>query len=76
MTERSDRSVERGTDAYDGGSITLHWLLAALIVVAFFMGLYLVELPFSPLRIRLFNGTSGWACSCWRCRRSVWPGMR
>jgi cytochrome b561 len=36
-------------------AIVLHWLLAALIVAAFFIGLSMVGLPFSPLRLRLFN---------------------
>jgi len=33
----------------------LHWLLAALIVGSFCVGLYMAGLPFSPLRLRLFN---------------------
>ena len=41
--------------AYDGVAISLHWLLAALIVVAFFVGLTMADLSFSPLRFRLFN---------------------
>ncbi len=40
---------------FDAVSISLHWLLAALIVVAFFVGLYMADLHFSPLRFRLFN---------------------
>ena len=36
-------------------AIVLHWLLAALIVAAFFIGLSMVGLPFSPRRLRLFN---------------------
>ena len=41
--------------AYDAVTVVLPWLLAALIVVAFFMGVYMVDLHFSPLRFRLFN---------------------
>jgi cytochrome b561 len=41
--------------AYDRRFVALHWLLAALIGAAFVMGLVMVELRFSPLRLRLFN---------------------
>jgi cytochrome b561 len=41
--------------AYGVVAVVLHWLLAALIVVAFFVGLSMVDLPFSPRRFRLFN---------------------
>jgi len=41
--------------AYDGVAVLLHWLLAVLIVVAFFIGLSMVDLPLSPLRLRLYN---------------------
>jgi cytochrome b561 len=55
MSEADPRALARATDTYDTGSIALHWVLAALIAVAFFMGLYMADLPFSPLRFRLFN---------------------
>lgn len=41
--------------AYGGVAVVLHWLLAVLIVVAFFIGLSMVDLPLSPLRLRLYN---------------------
>jgi cytochrome b561 len=41
--------------AYGGVAIALHWLLALLIVAAFFIGLSMVDLPFSPRRFRFFN---------------------
>ena len=40
---------------YDSVSMLLHWLLAALIVVAVGSGVYMVNLSFSPLRLRLIN---------------------
>ena len=40
---------------YGAVAVVLHWLLAVLIVAAFFVGLSMVGLPFSPLRLRLFN---------------------
>jgi cytochrome b561 len=42
-------------EAYGGVAVALHWLLAALIVVAFFVGLTMTELPLSPQRLRLYN---------------------
>jgi cytochrome b561 len=41
--------------AYGVVAIVLHWLLALLIVVAFCIGLSMVDLPFSPRRFRVFN---------------------
>jgi cytochrome b561 len=41
--------------AYDAIAIALHWVLAMLIAVAFFIGLSMVDLPFSPQRFRFFN---------------------
>ncbi len=44
-----------GAASYDAVAISLHWLVAALIAAAFWMGLVMVDLPFSPLRFRLYN---------------------
>jgi len=41
--------------AYDGVAVALHWLLAVLIVGAFFVGVSMVDLPLSPNRLRLYN---------------------
>lgn len=40
---------------YTGIAIALHWLLAAMIVGSLAVGLYMVELPFSPQRLKLYN---------------------
>ncbi len=40
---------------YDGFAIALHWLLAALIVGALGVGLYMTGLPFSPLRLKVYS---------------------
>jgi len=53
MTERAEPHV--GVDVYDPVAVSLHWILALLIVTSFFVGLYMVDLHFSPLRFRLFN---------------------
>ncbi len=52
----SDRSLPRvAAVAYDPVAVSLHWVLAVLIIASFFAGVYMVELHFSPLRFRLFN---------------------
>lgn len=40
---------------YTRPAIVLHWLLALLITGSFAFGLYMVELPFSPARLKQYN---------------------
>lgn len=40
---------------YSGMAIVLHWLLALMIFSSLGVGLYMSGLPFSPLRLKLFN---------------------
>lgn len=40
---------------YSGVAIAFHWLLALVIVGAFGVGLYMVDLPFSMNRLKLYN---------------------
>jgi cytochrome b561 len=40
---------------YSGVAITLHWLLALMIIVAFGVGVYMSDLPVSPTRLKLYN---------------------
>ena len=40
---------------YGTVAIALHWLLAALILGSFSVGLWMSELPFSPLRLKLLQ---------------------
>ena len=40
---------------YTAPAIAFHWLLAVLIIASFAFGLYMVELPFSPGRIKQYN---------------------
>ena len=35
--------------------MALHWLLAAMIIASFSFGLYMVDLPFSPARLKQYN---------------------
>ena len=43
------------TGRYTGTAIALHWLLALAIVSVFGVGLYMVDLPMSPTKIKLIN---------------------
>jgi cytochrome b561 len=48
--------IDAPSDArYGGPAILLHWLLALAIVGNFGVGLYMADLPFSVLRVKLFN---------------------
>ncbi|MDP2004576.1 MAG: cytochrome b [Rubrivivax sp.] len=40
---------------YTGTAIALHWLLALMIVGSFAVGTYMVDLPFSMARLKLYN---------------------
>lgn len=43
------------TPAYTRTAIALHWLIAALILVAFPLGVYMHELPLSPRKLQLYS---------------------
>lgn len=49
------RNVSGFLPRYTTTAIALHWLLAVLITASFLFGLYMVELPFSPGRVKLYN---------------------
>lgn len=40
---------------YHGVSIALHWILALALGTMFGVGLYMADLPLSPLRLKLYN---------------------
>lgn len=40
---------------YTRTAMALHWVLAAAIAGSFSVGLYMVDLPFSPQRLKLYN---------------------
>ncbi|MDM0014867.1 cytochrome b [Variovorax sp. J22P168] len=48
-------ALHPATARYSPIAMALHWLLALLILTSFSVGLYMADLPFSPLRVRLFN---------------------
>lgn len=51
------------TERYTGLAIALHWLLALAIVASFSVGVYMSDLPISPLRLKLINWHK-WAGIC------------
>lgn len=40
---------------YHGVSIALHWILALALALIFGVGVYMADLPFSPMRLKLYN---------------------
>lgn len=42
-------------DRYSFSAMTLHWLMAVLILGGFFLGLYADQLALSPLKLRTIN---------------------
>ena len=42
-------------DRYSRSAIALHWLLASMIAAVFVLGVFMVDLPVTPQRLRLFN---------------------
>lgn len=50
-----ERSGDEGTTRYTGLAMALHWLMAAMIVVGFGMGVYMVDLPFDDTRAWFFR---------------------
>jgi len=58
MTTSSDHPAR-----YSLTAIALHWLLGAALAGLFGVGLYMADLPFSPLRLKLYNWHK-WAGVC------------
>jgi cytochrome b561 len=42
-------------DRYTSTAIALHWLMALLLLALFSLGLYMADLPLSPLKLKLFS---------------------
>jgi cytochrome b561 len=51
----TSRHTSAMSSRYTSPAIVLHWLLALLIVGTLGFGLYMVELPFSPARLKQYN---------------------
>lgn len=56
-------STSSASGRYNPTAIALHWLLAAAILAVFALGLYMHELPLSPLRLKLYSWHK-WAGMC------------
>jgi cytochrome b561 len=48
-------TIPTTSERYTVVAIAFHWLLALLIVGSFSFGLYMVDLPFSPSRLKQYN---------------------
>ena len=48
-------SLSAASPRYSGVAIALHWVLALALVSIFSVGLYMADLPFSPMRLKLYN---------------------
>lgn len=51
----STHTLPSGVSRYHPVAVALHWLLALALVGLFVVGLYMVSLPFSPQRLKLYN---------------------
>jgi len=48
-------TISTQSTRYTPIAMAFHWLLAVAIVISLGVGLYMVELPFSPSRLKLYN---------------------
>lgn len=55
MTDISSSAAAPAKARYSAVAMVIHWLLALVIVGMFVMGSYMADLPFSPLRLKLYN---------------------
>ena len=55
MSVISSSASAQAKARYTTVAMVLHWLLALVIVGLFGVGLYMADLPFSPLRLKLYN---------------------
>ena len=51
----SSVSAPAPTERYSGVAIHLHWLMAAVLLVVFLVGVFMGDLKVSPTRVRVFN---------------------
>lgn len=63
MTESAKTVASNDVGHYAMVAIVLHWLLGLSIFIMFGVGLYMSDLPFSPLRLKLYNYHK-WAGIC------------
>lgn len=51
----SESSSQGQGSRYTGVAISLHWTIAALLIVSFTLGWIMTDLEISPFRLRMFN---------------------
>lgn len=49
------KDTHRAAQAYTPTAIALHWLIAAIILVSFPVGLYMVDLALSPTKLKIYS---------------------
>lgn len=54
-TDAQTKGKANMKDEYSAVAKIFHWLLALMIFVSFGVGLYMVDQPFSPQRLKLYN---------------------
>ena len=47
--------LTNSSNRYTSTAISLHWLMAVLIISLFFLGLYMHELPLSPWKLQVYS---------------------
>jgi len=70
----SVRHAARAAPGYTRTAIALHWLVAVLILGAFALGLYMVELELSPTKLKLYSWHKWLGVTIWMIAvvRLVW----
>ena len=70
----SVRPAARAAPGYTRTAIALHWLVAVLILGAFALGLYMVELKLSPTKLKLYSWHKWLGVTIWMIAvvRLVW----
>jgi cytochrome b561 len=70
----SVRHAARAPPGYTRTAIALHWLVAVLILGAFALGLYMVELELSPTKLKLYSWHKWLGVTIWMIAvvRLVW----
>lgn len=63
MTPHPSTTSLPASARYSGFAMLLHWVLGLVIVAVFVLGLTMVELPFSPQRLKFYNWHK-WAGVC------------
>jgi cytochrome b561 len=76
MLDGADRSA-RAASGYTWTAIALHWVVALMIAAAFGLGLYMVELKLSPLKLKLFSWHKWLGVTIWLLAvlRLVWRAV-